>query len=352
MGLLFGGLMKGLGDGVSSVGQFAAREQAAEEERQMRAQQRMDEIRERAALTAAMRQPTASGGGRPGKSEVFMEDMAPGSMAQRSVANRLGVSADRLAALDANDLDAYNGPQMGQDIGTGERYAKPGTENKSPLTRELFDAKRKMLGDLQAELIFGDAYDDVTKGRRTNQEIDTSSQAMANPKQAGLLGAAMAAGEGKGQYTGQGAVNVFSGEPSKLGSSIINRNEAKADIDDRTDPNARRGGKGGSGGAGGKDIKEAGDAAEDASKDVARAEGALAKLRKDTPIGKAARAEHAQKIADAEAELSAARERKTRVQAEYDRMRSSGSAGGTPAPAAKPAAPAQSRASQFKVIRG
>jgi hypothetical protein len=99
------------------------------------------------------------------------------------------------------------------------------------LDREL-KAKAQVLSKIEESFVLGGKYDDVTKGRRNQQEVDASDAAIRDPSKAGIIGQGMAAGDAKplvdvkdgtafNQYTGATAT-------TEKGRSEITENLAQA----------------------------------------------------------------------------------------------------------------------------
>lgn len=216
-GLIFGGMMKGLGEGVSGVGRMMADQGGRDEIIRARQEERRADLSERRAPAGP-----------------FQAGISEGSMTEEMAAARMNMSVPEFRKFREAQR---SGDTSGYEQEVESRVAPQGPDTSDPSWNEAtekskqkpagFDAwqkdKRKALADIAAELTFGDKYDEVVKGRRGQQEIDASEKAMAEPGKAGIIGQGMAAGEGKPLNT-QG-VNSFTGEPNKVGESVITRNE-------------------------------------------------------------------------------------------------------------------------------
>lgn len=230
MGLISGALLKGAGDGTASLGGSLMNIISADERAAASAAERRLLQEERLAAQKEVAEIRKSGSG--GKDGPFMDEVKPDSMAEELMANRLGISVPELRALRAAN-------KSGDTSGLGEEVPLAGpTEDGSALTGrrgispEALAAKRQALADIQSEFLYGDKYDDVTKGRRTETGNKVGQGIIAGAMDVGKGGQTIAAIEGKGAMTeGGGTVyNEFTGDAktTDVGKSTIRKNDADA----------------------------------------------------------------------------------------------------------------------------
>lgn len=234
MGLILDGAVGGLGAGLASIGDSAMKYGA-----------RQDELAQRSALQRELQEEKlatqreiaadrlAAGGG--GKSGPFIPDVKEGSMAEESMASRMGMSVPELRALRKAN-------QTGDTSGLGADVQLPGpTEDGKPLTGKApvdgkwLQDKRTALADIQQEFIYGDKYDDVAKGRRTEQGNKVAGGIINGTIKPEVGAQTIAATEGKGAYKegGDTVYNEFNGknDPTAVGKSVIGKNGAEANKD-------------------------------------------------------------------------------------------------------------------------
>ena len=231
-GLIFGGMMKGLGDATSSIGNMMVQNQGREDQMRLRAEERRQDTADRAAISGT-------------KSGPFQTGIAEDGLTEEMAAARMNMSVPEFRkfreAQRTGDTSGYEEKvtaRVDADPASSDATSRRNSETskQKPAGFDAFMAdKRQALADIAGELTYGDKYDDVVKGRRGQQEIDASKSAMASPDKAGVIGQAMAAGEGKALNTG--GVNSFTGKANDVGESVIVRNERP--------PAAKGGGKGG-----------------------------------------------------------------------------------------------------------
>lgn len=230
-GLIFGAALKGVGDGATSLGgsmaNIAAAEARAGADAQLKRELQDDRLAAQREI-AAMR-ASSSGGSKDGP---FIENVEPGSMAEEMMANRMGMSVPELRAL----LQAN---RTGDSSGLGESVQLPGpTEDGGALTgrrglsQDTLAAKRQALADIQAEFLYGDKYDDVAKGRRTEQgnKVGKGIIEGAITPEAGSKTIAATEGKGLKKESGGTVYDEFTGDAktTDVGKSTIRKNEADA----------------------------------------------------------------------------------------------------------------------------
>lgn len=203
---------------------LAAAERENERNRQLRAEM------------AAARAP--SGGGDGGLSA---KDIGEGGADEGLLARRAGMTVPELRAMrrfsetgDSTPFQVETNKITMKD--TGDPY---NPETQSQLVKELppgFErearAKLQTLAKIEESYRLGGRYDDVTKGRRNQQEVDMSEAAIRQPGAAGVIGQGMAAGAGKELVGGDSNVtrNKFTGATvnTKVGDSQVRENDAQA----------------------------------------------------------------------------------------------------------------------------
>lgn len=202
---------------------LAAAERENERNRQLRAEM------------AAARAP--SGGGDGGLSA---KDIGEGGADEGLLARRAGMTVPELRAMrrfsetgDSTPFQVETNKITMKD--TGDPY---NPETQSQLVKELppgFErearAKLQTLAKIEESYRLGGKYDDVTKGRRNQQEVDMSEAAIRQPGAAGVISQGMAAGEGKDLFGGDSnqTRNLKTGATSTtaVGESVIRENNAQ-----------------------------------------------------------------------------------------------------------------------------
>ncbi len=228
-GLIWAGIGQGIANAGRSMGDYMMREADREdrqEEQRKRDEERRAYEKERDALyrrTADQQAAGKSGGGADGG--LAAAAIAEGGTDEGMLARRAGMTVPELRSLrkysetgDSTPFQVETNKITMKD--TGDPY---NPETESQLVKELppgfeREAKAKMqaLAKIEESYRLGGKYDDVTKGRRNQQEVDMSEAALAQPKTAGVIGQAMAAGRGSDLIGGDSNVtrNKFTGETS------------------------------------------------------------------------------------------------------------------------------------------
>lgn len=281
-GLILGGIGKGLSDAGSQIAGLMYKGIASEEDRADRAALRMYDIQQRAADKEADRElrreiadnKSANGSGQGGQGGLALKDINEGGAAEGIVARQAGMTVPELRQLrrssQTGDMSSFMQTSAVEDESGGHDVTSlpPGFEKE-------YKAKLKALAAIEESYALGGKYDDVQKGRRTGQQIDATARAEANPGQAGLIGQAMAVGEGKDIIGGDSNVtrNKFTGETkvTPVGQSVITENNAQAANAGKTQKNNEFQG-----------LQQERLALDN---DLKRAEDAIKNLRKDTPKG-------------------------------------------------------------------
>lgn len=277
-GLIWAGMGKGISDAGTTMGSLMTRAMERDIEAERRRLEREEDKQFRRDQDALYRRPADSigsgGGGSRSGSGAGTGSLGPMTEEDRDLeALQLGLTRpdyDRfIAAQQSGDTRGFQQKREVQTEPYAQGYsdqvsrANRGTETTSELPpgfEKEFDAKQKALGRIREARGFGSAYDDVTKGRATQQGVDAAQGILdetdpaARRERAGVIGTAMAAREGKPIYTVKGDTNLqqFTGasDTTEVGDSKILKNERP--------PAAKAGGSGGGGsggGAGDVDLK-------------------------------------------------------------------------------------------------
>lgn len=232
-GLIFGAALKGLGDAGVSLGGAAMNHVAREEDARGRAALQRELLADKLEAQreiAAMRAGASGSGG--SKDGPFIDDVQPGSLAEETMANRMGMSVPELRALRAANAS-------GDASGLGTEVSLPGpTEDGAPLrgrqgvSQDWLKAKRAALADIQSEFLHGKNYDDVAKGRRTEMGNKVGAGIIAGEigEDEGAKAIASVEGKSSKKESGGTVYDEFSGkgETTAVGKSTIAENNAKA----------------------------------------------------------------------------------------------------------------------------
>lgn len=290
-GLIWAGIGQGIANAGRSMGDYMAQD-AREEERQ---KDRLELQRERLASTErenerarqsreqmAAERLAMSAGGRGGGADggLSPKSFAEGGENELMLAQRAGMTVPEMRARDrlsmTGDTEAYKqgvtrySRLQDDTAGPNDEYSDAVSRKGAMLVEETVKelppgfeaearAKAQALAKIKESYVLGGKYDDVTKGRRNQQEVDMSEAALRQPGASGVIGQAMAAGAGKDLVGGDSNVtrNKFTGETSvtPVGESVRSENLAQAGqaaaagrkseadagrINDRSDPETMR----------------------------------------------------------------------------------------------------------------
>lgn len=236
-GLIFGALGQSLANIGNTVGNYVMqdiRDEDRQEERRRELEERRAYERERDATyrrTAEQQNAGRSSSG-SGSDGIPMRDIAEGGAGEAMLARRAGVTVPELRALrkfsESGDMSFFGTKvrTLDDEYGVMESTAYP-----PGLDREL-KAKAQSLAKIEESFVLGGKYDNVTRGRRTQQEVDASEAAIRDPSRAAAIGQGMAAGGAKplvdvkdgtafNQYTG-------ANQATEKGKSEIAENIAQA----------------------------------------------------------------------------------------------------------------------------
>lgn len=236
-----------LGEGVGNIGNAMSSYLAREADREDRQEERRRELEERRAYeerrdamykrtadqqaAAAASRGSGSGGG-GAASGISAKDMGEGGADEGMVARRAGMTVPEMRALrkfsETGDMSPFGTKFKTLDDNYGEMES---TAYPPGLEKEL-RAKANMLAKIEESYRMGDKYDDMTKGRQNQQNVDLTDAAVRNPSAAPVIGQGVAAGAGKplmeikegtqfNQYTGGMTT-------TERGKSEIRENDAQA----------------------------------------------------------------------------------------------------------------------------
>jgi hypothetical protein len=257
-GLIWAGIGQGIANAGRAVGDYMMRSELEEERQREKAELQRERLaaterenqrnRELRAEMAAPRQGSGgSDGGLPAKS------IAEGGEDEGMLARRAGMTVPELRGLrkysETGDTEPFKrditryGRLQDDTAGPNDEYSDAVSRRGAMLVEETIKdlppgferearAKMQTLAKIEESYRLGGKYDDVTKGRRNQQEVDMSEAALGQPAAAGMIGQAMAAGAGKDLVGGDSNVtrNKFTGQTSTtpVGESVISENRAQA----------------------------------------------------------------------------------------------------------------------------
>lgn len=256
-GLIWSALGQSVGNISSTIGNYMMRAEQDEERQRERAELQRERLaaaeREKERDRQLRMELAAQRGGGGADGGLGARDIGEGGLDEGMLARRAGMTVPELRAMrrysetgDAEpfkqDVTRYSrdeGALAGEDGKFSDAVSRKYATLEETVTKELppgFErearAKLQTLAKIEESYRLGGKYDDVTKGRRNQQEIDASELAMRQPGAAGVIGQGMAAGEGKGAYKVQGntKINEFTGESesTEVGESIEARNRKAA----------------------------------------------------------------------------------------------------------------------------
>lgn len=246
-GLIWSALGQSIGNAASTVGNYMARDAEREDRQEERRREREEDARRQAERDALYRrpadQPSAGRSGSSGPRELTDDE-------QSAMAGMTRPEYDAYwGSVKTGDKSAFkrDTTRYGRDEGTldgeGDQYGDAVSRKNSTLTEQKvtdyppgfeaeYQAKVAKLAEIRKISVYNKDYDDVKKGERTGQEIDASTRAEKDPAQAGVIGQAIAAGNGKDIIGGDSNVtrNKFTGATSTtpVGDSQIRENNAQA----------------------------------------------------------------------------------------------------------------------------
>lgn len=224
-GIMFGAALKGIGDGITSLGGSAMSYEREDERRRLQEQmlrERLDSS-ERNVDARIAAKLGGSGGGTKG-----VIDYKEGSQGEETLAADMGMTVPELRRFRAaNKTGDMSGYETDQPVPNGDNVMDPRdsmvAENKTTrgvtaATQKYLADKRKMLGEITRMYQQGDAYDDSAKGRETVQRMDAAKGIMSGTMSPQKVSQAYLATEGKGLVDNLGESGTFgkSGEGQEL----------------------------------------------------------------------------------------------------------------------------------------
>jgi hypothetical protein len=237
-GLIWGGLIKGVGDAAATYGSNLVKYDEAKELLKQRELERRETMREtqgyidaRAEADRLARGERSAGragsGGRDGDAGDWR---VPGTLAHTD------------AALRSNTPEALL-PKVLEAERTGDRsYLDEVAEGRGPMpdgsampesrvrpegADRWHEARVAVLRKISQEYAVGKDMKPIAEARATEQKTGMINQAVENPQQAPVLAQGMAVGDGNGAF-GKGQVNQFTGAPDAIGKSAVTENNASA----------------------------------------------------------------------------------------------------------------------------
>lgn len=252
-GLIWAGIGQGIANAGRTAGDFMMRSELEEDRQREREELQRERLaatereNERARLSreqmAADRLAAAGGrGGGGADGGLPAKSIGEGGEDEAMLARRAGMTVPELRSLrkysETGDTEPFKRDTNKITMkDTGDPY---NPETESQIVKELppgFErearAKMQTLAKIEESYRLGGKYDDVTKGRRNQQEVDMSEAALGQPAAAGVIGQAMAAGKGNDLIGGDSNVtrNKFTGatETTEVGRAEVAKDYAQAD---------------------------------------------------------------------------------------------------------------------------
>ncbi|RTL37173.1 MAG: hypothetical protein EKK53_21625 [Burkholderiales bacterium] len=225
-GIMFGAALKGLGDGITSLGSSAMNFESDDERRRLQEQmlrERLDSSERNVDARIAAKLGGSGSGGTKG-----VIDYKEGSQGEETLAADMGMTVPELRRFRAaNKTGDMSGYETEQPVPNGDNVMDPRdsmvAENKTTrgvtsATQKYLSEKRKMLGEITRMYQQGDAYDDSAKGRETVQKMDAAKGIMSGTIAPQKVSQAYLATEAKGLTDNLGESGTFgkSGEGQQL----------------------------------------------------------------------------------------------------------------------------------------
>jgi hypothetical protein len=242
-GLIFGGMLNGVGQGAALLGANATRDierqdsiRLAAEERRQTAREVQDQIAMRAAGSddAKMERLLAKAGlvgGAGGGGGVSPDWFTPGTPAFTEHALQAGMSEPALEKLlksiKTGDRSGYDEVAPGVGPNPDGTNLEEVRQKRSSVTDQYLDAKTAALAELSKDRTQGKNRDDIAKGRATEQNTGIVQGVIEGKTKAEDAAKIVGAGKGELPY-GKGGVDAYTGSPDAVGKSTINKNNADA----------------------------------------------------------------------------------------------------------------------------
>lgn len=238
-GLIFSALGQGISQAGGTIGSAMIRSYEREEDAARRERERKEDADLRRELAGARAGGAtggraARGGGGGGGEEA---DLTSGSVSEERAAAAMG--------MDVPSFRQFRESQRTGDV-SGYEQQGPTPDGGKLLPEQWIQQQRQKWATFLTEESKATSYNDLTSGRKNQQSVDLTQQAIESPEAAAAIGRARAAEKGQGPYKVQGNTKIdeFTGETSttEVGKSIVDKNER---------PPAPKGGGGRGGGGSG-----------------------------------------------------------------------------------------------------
>lgn len=223
-GLIWGGIGKGISDAGSTAGQMMFKASSDEENRQWKEEQ--NAMYRRAVGPAA-------GGGSGGGGAIGFKDLGEAGAGEETLAGLAGMSVPEMRDISRRTKQGdYSKESAVTTLDDNEGEVTQMVKSYPPGFEAEVKDKAKELAKLRESQVLAGKYGDVTKGRQTMQEVQGTEDILSGKKSAGVVGTAIAGGQGKDLYGGDSNVTrqKFTGETgtTDVGKSQITENLAQA----------------------------------------------------------------------------------------------------------------------------
>lgn len=230
-GLIFGGMVQGLGNAGASYGSHMT--QTLEQQELLR--QRMEDARQLARENNAARDDRSAASDDARMERLLAKagvtgqgaggSLTPGTPAFAQAANEMAMSEPELErfllAKKTGDRSTYD-KVTGADV-EGTPY-KEETSRETPAGLDkYFEAKSATLLKIQKDFSQGKDRENIAKGRAVDQTSGVIQGVIDGTVKAPAAAEVIAAGKGDGAY-GKGNVNQFTGNADEVGKSVITEN--------------------------------------------------------------------------------------------------------------------------------
>lgn len=247
-GLIWSALGQSIGNAATTVGNYMARDAELDERREDRRREREDDARRQAERDAIYRrtadqQGTGRGGSSGPRELTDDEQSAMAGMTRPEYDAYWGSVKTGDKSKFKQEITRYSRLQD-DTAGPNDEFSDAISRKNAMLVEEKikdyppgfeaeYQAKIAKLAEIRKISVYNKDYDDVKRGEREGQKIDATRRAEENDgANAGVIGQAIAAGDGRGAYKVQGntKLNEFTGEAesTEIGESIEARNRKAA----------------------------------------------------------------------------------------------------------------------------
>jgi hypothetical protein len=257
-GLIWAGIGKGLADAGTAINSTVTRAMERDEAAKIRAQERAEDQQIRKDAAAALLQDRrdaredraaqdalyrklasdkgGSGSGGGGSGGFSVEDIGEGGNAEPLIAREAGMDVPTLRSVrrasETGDKSAFASGVTGAPLGEKEMGPPKPVYNYPEGFEKEFDAKVRTLAAIEQKFVFGNNYDNVTKGAQNQFGLDMAKGVVGGTMNAGTAGTGVAVMEGKPLYGGDSnqTRQNYTGETKEtsLGASARRENEAQA----------------------------------------------------------------------------------------------------------------------------